>query len=328
MSGHSRRMLLFRRAAMRLSALGLICLWPYKIDLCLAQTPPPSDSQVTLKVKNDFIDSRGQPRPVTIRLWSEKPWNPNNPVREQVIRAGQLANIDLLSPDRYTVEIQWKDNVWRTLPMHLKQAVKDHPDMALLLSVLPRAPAGMKVAPPPAIDMSFGSLQNRGRFSGIAERLQDEELNQGFSEPSNWPRIIEFHNSYRDASGKGQAVEIRMRPERPLTAPGAKPSAGVKLDLGAGGAGDINLVSPDPFLVKITVGGKEYSASGLNVKRAIVGNDFSDDKAFFKIGSSSGSGEPTLTLLNTYDDDFRDPNGDKPTDLLHRPLRREKHNQQ
>jgi len=294
-------------------------MWNFEPRFCHAQTSAQDEPQVTLKVMNDFIDGNGRPQPVTLRLWSEKPWNPKNPVREQDIRAGQKASIDLLSPDRYTVEVQWRNHVWRTLPMHLKQAAKDHPDKALLISVLPTAPAGEKVKIPPHINMSFGSPQKKHGFFDSSESLQDPEFNPDLSEPSNWPREIEFRNNYRDAEGKPQAVEVRMRSERPLTAPGAQPSSGVKLNIGAGAADRINLVSPDPFSVEIVAGGKEYSASGLPVKSAVFVSEFSDARAFFLIDSLSNSGEPTLMLKNAYGEEFLGPKGDQLIDLLHRP---------
>ena len=167
--------------------------------------------------------------------------------------------------------------------------------------------------------LSFGVPPKEGDFAGSSDTLRDRELNQDFSEPSNWPRMIKFRNVYRDATGKAQAVKVRMRPERPLTAPGAKPSTGVKLNIGAGAVAQIDLVSPDPFTIQIVVGGKVYSASGLRVKDAISGNDSSDARAFFRIGSLSKSGEPTLALQNVYDDDFQDPQSNQPIDLLHRP---------
>ena len=213
MSGRSRRMLLFRRATMCLSAAALFCLWPCESHLCPAQTSTPDEPQIALKVKNDFVDTSGTPRAVTLRLWSEKPWNPANPVREQVLRAGQLATIDLLSPDRYTVELQWQNNVWRTLPMHLKRAAKEHPDKALLLSVFPKGqPGGVTLHIPPDMHLSFGVPPKEGDFAGSSDTLRDREFNQDFFEPSNWPRTIKFRNVYRDATGKAQAVEVRMRP--------------------------------------------------------------------------------------------------------------------
>jgi hypothetical protein len=319
MSGHSHLMQHFRRATTCLSAAAFCLLWNYEPHICHAQTSAQDEPQVTLKVMNDFIDSDGRPRPVTLRLWSEKPWNPKKPVREEVIRAGQLASIDLMSPDRYTVEVQWQNHVWRTLPMHLKQAAKDHPDKALLISVLPTGASGPNVKTPPHINMFFGSPQKKEGFFDSAENLQDPEFNPDLSEPGNWPREIEFRNNYRDADGKPQSVEVRMRSERPLTAPGAKPSSGVKLNIGAGAADRINLVSPDPFTVEIVVGGKEYSAGGLPVKNAVFGSEFSDDRAFFIIGSLSKSGEPTLILKNAYGEEFLGLKGDQPIDLLHRP---------
>jgi hypothetical protein len=319
MSGLSRLMRLFRKATTCLSAAAFCLLWIYEPRICHAQASAEDEPQVTLKVLNDFIDGNGRPQPVTFRLWSEKPWNPQNPVREQVIRPGQKASIDLLSPDRYTVEVQWKNHVWRTLPMHLKQAAKDHPDKALLISVLPTAPAGEKVKIPPHINMSFGSPQKNHGFFDAMKSLQDPEFNPDLSEPGNWPRMIEFRNNFHDADGKPQGVEVRMRSERPLTAPGAKPSSGVKLNIAAGASDQINLVSPDPFTVEIVVDGKEYSAGGLPVKNAIFGSEFSENRAFFLIGSLSNSGEPTLILKNAYGEEFLGPKGDQPIDLLHRP---------
>jgi hypothetical protein len=325
MSGHLRLMHLFLRTTTCLSAAALCFLWLGESRLCHAQTSTPDEPQVTLKVKNDVKGSTNRPQPVTLRLWSEKPWNPKNPVREQVIRAGQTATIDLLSPDRYTVEVQWRNNIWRSLPMHLKAAVKEHPDKVLQLSTVYTAPM-TKSEIPPAIEIRFGSDISKGFDSSDLKLNRD--LHQLFNEPGNWPRMIEFRNDYHDADGKAQAVEVRMRSERPLTAPGAQPSSGVKLSFGPGAADRVNLVSPDPFTIVIVADGKEYSANGLPLKNALMGNESTEGvptkepykKAFIQIGSLSNSNEPTLTLQGTcYDEEFRDLKTDKPIDLLHRP---------
>ena len=323
MSGHLHLMPLFRRATMCLNA-ALCLIWLGESRLCSAQTSTPDEPQVTLKVKNDFTGSANRPQSVTLRLWSEKPWNPKNPVREQVIRAGQLATIDLLSPDRYTVEVQWRQNIWRSLPMHLKAAVKDHPDKVLQLSALYAAPATTKEIPP-GLGIRFGS--DRSKSFDPSDLKLDRDLHQNFSEPGNWPRMVEFRNDYRDVGGKAQAVEIRIKSERPLTAPGTQPSPGVKLNIGPGAANRVNLVSPDPFTIVIVASGKEYSVSELPLKNALTGNENMEGvpdqkpftKAYIQIGSLSNSNEPTLTLQGTcYDDEFRDPATEKPIDLLHR----------
>jgi hypothetical protein len=314
MSGHSHRTLLFRRATMSLSTAAFLCLWTCESRLCQAQTTASDQSQVTLKVKNDFKENTNRLQPLTMRLWSEKPWNPDSPMREEVIRPGRTASIDLLSPDRYTIEVQWKNNVWRSLPMHLKKAVKENPDKVLQLSLLYAAPITTKEIPP-GMEMNFVSAKpNR---SDPWNREVSKDVHQMFSEPDNWRRTIEFRNEYRDADGKVQAVEVRMRSERPLTAPGAQPSPGVKLDINAGETDEINLISPDPFTVEIVAAGKVYSATGLHVKGALLGSEALDHRAFFQVGSLANSAEPTLTLQNPDDAEFRDVKSNRPMDLLH-----------
>jgi hypothetical protein len=261
---------------------------------------------VTLRVENDFLDSRGRRQDVTLKLWSEKPANPRNSVVQQRIPAGRVVEITLVSPDRYTAEVQWQKHIFRTVPMKLKAAASDENNRGRVLKIGTLASAAPGDAPPPpALLLAFGKR-------GVPAYADSGEPMQMFPEPSNFPRLVNFRNQLRDKTGRPVGVMVTIRAQQPLTVPGQTYKPGSQ-SIEAGATRAFNLVSPDPFTIEIAAGDVRFTAEDLPLKHGLM--QASDDGTFLQL-SSADDGTPVLQFHGVYDDKFHDADNDAPVNLL------------